>query len=186
MHPALDLLPLAAFLAAYYFADIYVATIALMITMPLVAIWGRLQTGRFSSMHLASTALVVGFGALTLALHDQRFIQWKPTVFFWALAAAFLGSRWIGQRTLTERLMSAALGDGGVAISAERWRAVNYAWVAFYALMGVANAWFVLRTSEATWVTFKTFGITGLTLVFAVGQGVWLMRGAAQQDPQAQ
>ena len=54
--------------------------------------------------------LVVVFGAATLLLHDKRFIQWKPTVFFWLTSLAFLGSFWIGEQTLTERLLGAAFG----------------------------------------------------------------------------
>ncbi len=180
MHPALELLPLAAFLVAYYFGGIYVATAALMIAMPLLALWGRYRTGKFSTMHAVSTGLVLAFGTLTLALHDQRFIQWKPTVFFCALALAFLVSRWIGPRTLTERLMGAALGES-FDVRPERWRKLNLAWVAFYAFMGGLNAWVVTQASEQAWVTFKTFGITGLTLVFVLAQGAWLMRGAEQR-----
>ena len=38
-------------------------------------------------MHALSAVLVFVFGTATLVLHDLRFIQWKPTVFFWLASA---------------------------------------------------------------------------------------------------
>ena len=43
--------------------------------------------------------LVLVFGGATLLLHNRLFIQWKPTVLFWLLSLAFIGSFWIGERT---------------------------------------------------------------------------------------
>ena len=37
---------------------------------------------------------------------------------------------------------------------------------------------FAYRFDEATWVNFKLFGLMGLTLVFALLQGVWIARRA--------
>ena len=64
-------------------------------------------SGAFRPMHALSPLLVLLFGAATLLLHNQRFIQWKPTVLLWLMASRFLGSFWIGKRTLTERLLGA-------------------------------------------------------------------------------
>jgi intracellular septation protein len=36
------------------------------------------------------------------------------------------------------------------------------------------------RFDEATWVNFKLFGLMGLTLVFALAQGVWISRRATE------
>ena len=175
MHPLVELLPLLAFIAAYQFGSIYTATGVIMIAMPAVLVAGRLVTGKFSTMHGISTALVLLFGAATLLLHDQRFIQLKPTAFFWALAAAFLGSQWFGRQTLTERVMASALGDEP-RLEASAWRALNLAWVAFYAVMGAANLLVARTLPESAWVNFKVFGITGATLLFVLGQGLWIIR----------
>ncbi len=66
----------------------------------------------------ASTALVVAFGTLTLVLHDARFIQWKPTIFLWALALAFLVSAFIGQQAAGAARDAAGLGRGAAASAA--------------------------------------------------------------------
>ena len=47
-------------------------------------------------MHLVRAILVLIFGTATLVLHDVRFIQWKPTVFYWLVGLVFGGSFWVG------------------------------------------------------------------------------------------
>jgi intracellular septation protein len=42
--------------------------------------------------------------------------------------------------------------------------------------MGLANLWVAGNYPQATWVNFKVYGITGMTLVFVIGQTLWLTR----------
>ncbi len=139
MQTLLELLPLLAFIAAYYLADIYVATATLMLAMLVVLAADWLRHRRIAPMHGISAALVFAFGSLTLLLHDQRFIQWKPTVFFWAVGIAFLASQWLGERPLAERLMGDAMGTSLGPIPRRDWLRLNLAWVGFYGIMGAAN-----------------------------------------------
>ncbi len=179
----LELLPLAAFLVAYkFFGGIYVATATLMgaMTLSLAVLWLRLR--RPPALFAASTALVVLFGAATLLLHDARFIQWKPTIFLWLMALAFLGSAFIGQQPLAQRMLQPALADA--ALPRGDWLKLNHAWVAFGLLAGAANLVLAYTVSEAQWVKYKVFGLTGAMLVFVVAQTAWLMRRAqAQAQP---
>src|SRR6218665_2530287 len=78
----LDFLPIVLFFGSYKLYGIYVATAVLMAAMALIyAIDRRLQT-----MHKVTLALILSFGALTLALQDDRFIKWKPTVLYGAMS----------------------------------------------------------------------------------------------------
>lgn len=175
MQALIEFAPLAAFLAAYYTAGFYVATAVLMGGMLLLVAYDLLRTRRIPVMHAASTLLVFVFGTATLVLHDQRFIQWKPTVFFWALALAFLGSAWIGPKPLAQRLLEAALGSAA-RIDRARWLRLNVAWVLFYLVLGAVNLYVAWNMSERAWVNFKVFGLTLVTLVFVTIQAVWVSR----------
>jgi intracellular septation protein len=53
---------------------------------------------------------------------------------------------------------------------------LNYAWIGFFAVMGVLNLWIAFNFSTDTWVSFKLFGGMGLMIVFIVLQGVVLAR----------
>jgi intracellular septation protein len=173
MQPLLDLAPLVAFLVGYLAAGLYTATAVLMGTMLLVLVIDYVRERRIPPMHGLSAVLYFGLGAATLILHNKSFIQLKPTVFLWVLGLAFLASFWVGRRTLTERLLGPALG-GQVPEGA--WRRLNGLWVAFYGLLGALNLVVASYASERMWVLFKVIGLTGLTLVFVIGQVLWLMR----------
>lgn len=175
MMSVLEFAPVVVFGVTYYIHGIYTATAALMISMAVLLIVDFAWLKRIPAMHAVSALLVFAFGAATLILHNQRFIQWKPTVLFWLISAAFLGSFWIGKRTLTEHLLGAALG-APVAIAQRQWRRLNALSVAFYALLGGLNLLVAFTASERAWVNFKLFGLTAATVIFAALQVAWLAR----------
>jgi intracellular septation protein len=178
MMSVLEFSPLVVFGVAYYTHGIYVATAALMISMLLLLVADLAVLKRVPPMHALSAALVFVFGAATLILHNQRFIQWKPTVLFWLVSVAFLASAWIGERTLTQRILDQALGEP-VNVQPRQWRRLNALSVVFYALLGGANLLVAFNASERTWVNFKLFGLSAATLVFTALQVAWLARRLA-------
>lgn len=176
MQQLLDLAPLIAFFVAYSLGGIYVATAVLMAAMAVLLVVDYLRNKRVSPMHATTAGLVFVFGAATLILHDQRFIQWKPTIFLWLLSIALFVSLFIGKQPLVQRLMGKALEGAQVQISDGMWRRLNLVWAVFYAVLGAANLYVVFNFSEATWVKFKVIGITAATFVFLALQMVWIMR----------
>ncbi|MFV1972972.1 MAG: septation protein A [Thiohalobacterales bacterium] len=166
-----DLFPIILFYAAYQLYDIYVAT-----AVAIVAAFAQtglfwLKTRRFENMHLIVLGILVVFGGLTLLLRDPIFIMWKPTLVNWLFGIVFLGSHFIGKRTIAERLMSKAITVPGPV-----WSRLNMAWTTFFLLVGALNIYVAYHFSEETWVNFKMFGIIGLTLVFVFGQAFFLSR----------
>lgn len=169
-----DFLPVIAFFVAYKLADIFVATLVIIVATVLQVAIHWLRTRRVNPMHLVSAGLVLVFGGLTLAIRDAAFIMWKPTVVNWLFAAAFALSFWqrLSARPLIRRLMAAA--DAEFSLEPQVWRRLNWMWIAFFLLMGAANLVVFRNFSEAAWVNFKLYGMLGLTLVFIVIQGAWL------------
>src|SRR5437763_14089518 len=93
------LAPLVAFFATYRLRGLYAATAVLMAAMVLVLALDWLRHRRIPALHALSAALVLVFGSATLVLHNRLFIQWKPTVLFWALGLAFPAGAPSGERT---------------------------------------------------------------------------------------
>jgi len=173
MQLLLEFLPVLAFLIAYkWYGGIYVATVVLMIGMPLSLAILWLRGRKFPVMFGISTILVVLFGAATLMLRDARFIQWKPTIFLWLLALAFLVSGVVGKQQLAQRLMQQVVGDS--PMSRREWLTLNWAWVFYGLIAGAANLYVAFNFSEDIWVDFKLFGLMALMVVFLIGQFVWL------------
>src|SRR5688500_7447426 len=108
-----DFLPIIAFFVAYKIADIYVATVVIIVATVLQVSIHWLRTRRVNPLHLVSAGFVLVFGSLTLLIHSTAFIMWKPTVVNWLFAAAFLASFWqrISDRPLIQRMMGAAATD---------------------------------------------------------------------------
>jgi len=178
MQNVLELATLVVFVVAYYLRGIYAATAALMAAVAVVLVIDIVRARRVPLRHSLSAALVFVFGTATLLLHERRYIEWKPTVFFWLAAAAFLASFWIGERPLVATLLGKALDPAGT-IPARLWRRLNALWVVFYAGIGLANIEVAYHASERTWVNFKVFGLTLATALFIFAQALWLGRRAA-------
>jgi intracellular septation protein len=177
MQALLEFAPLLAFLIAYKLWGVYTATSVLMAGMVMLLAVDYILRRRIPPMHAISTVLVLLFGALTLILHDKRFIQVKPTALFWLAGLISLATFWIGERTLTERMFSAPL-QGYMEVPRKAWRKLNAAWVVFYGLLGALNLAVAYNASERVWVNFKVYGLTGITLVLATSSVIWLTRQA--------
>ena len=186
MHLLLEFAPLLAFFLTYYIAGIYTATAVLMVAMAAVLVVDYIRERRIPPMHGLSAVLIFAFGAATLVLHDRHFIQLKATVFYWIAALAFLGSFWIGQRTLAERMLGAAFSDHA-QVPPNLWRRLNGMWVAFAVALGGLNLLIASYASERVWVYCKAIGLPVLTLIFIGAQVTWLMRRSdtTQAEPSA-
>lgn len=169
MQLLIDFFPLLVFLAAYFYAGIYVAAGAIMAAMTLqIAIqWFRHRT--VSKMLLISGALVIVLGGVTLFLRNPLFFQWKPTILNGLFALAFLGSRFMGKMTLTERVMGHA-----IQLSPEIWRELNMMWVGTFAFLAAANLYVLYHFDEATWAIFKVAGSLGITFAMVIVQAIWI------------
>jgi intracellular septation protein len=165
--------PLVAFFVTYSLRGLYTATAVLMAAMLALLAFDWLRTRRIPPLHALSTVLVLVFGGATLLLHNRLFIQWKPTILFWLVSAAFLASAWIGERTLAQRFLAPAL-EGRLQVGAAQWRRVNAWSVAFYAGLGLLNLAVAYGASERAWVYFKLFGLALLTFGFILLQVLWL------------
>jgi intracellular septation protein len=158
-------------------APVLLATVVVVIaTLLQVAV--LLARGKKVDMMLwVSLALVVVMGGLTIWLHSETFIKWKPTLLYWVMAAV-LAVAWLGWRKNLIRLL---LGQQ-LNLPEAVWLRLNFAWASFFAAMGALNLWVAYTFSTPAWVNFKLFGIMGLLLVFALAQGVYLSRHIRDEE----
>jgi intracellular septation protein len=185
MQLLLDYIPIIVFILAYFYEDIFFATMVLMVVMPVVLVAQWALTRKLNRIYAASTALVIVLGGFTLAFRNPTFLYWKPTVLNWAIGLVFLGSQWIGEKTIVRRMLgnAAELTDG-------QWLRLNQIWVGFFLLVGAVNLYVAYSFSEAFWVKFKLFGMLGITILFVIIQSIWLTmvaqkNEAAQRDTEA-
>lgn len=172
-----DLLPVLLFFGVYKTSGIYAATAVLLVATVLQVAWQYFRHRKVSGMLLASAAIVLVFGGLTLLIHDDRFIVWKPSVLYLLLALAFALSTFIGRQPLLQRTL-------GHALRTERriWIVATLHWSVFFVVLAVVNGVFVLHYSRDAWATWK-LATVGVVLVFAVLQMLWLSRHAEPVEP---
>lgn len=186
-----DLFPVIVFFAAYKLAGggdkggscmvtpdtpitqdpILLATgLAIVATLAQVG-WLLFRRKKVDGMLWVSLAIVTLFGGATLILRDPTFIQWKPTILYWAFSAVFL----LSPLFLRRPLVQAMLGEK-ISLPRKIWGRLNASWVAFFAFMGAVNLAAVRSLSCNDWVNFKFYGFTGLMLLFVMGQALFLAR----------
>ena len=164
---------------------IYLATLVAILATLIQVAAAAIVVKKIEKMPLITLALLIVFGGATLALKDPLFIQWKPTAINWLFGLVFLGSQFIGDKPLIQRMMGKA-----IEIREQRvWGQLNLAWVGFFVVAGIANMIVApeidplgLQFSEDTWVDFKLFGLMGMTLAFVVAQAFYLARYMPNTD----
>jgi len=170
-----DLFPLMLFFAAFKAFDIFVAT-GVAIAASFAQVGGYwLHKRKFETMHLVTLGTIAVFGGLTLILHDDTFIKWKPTIIYWLMAGILFATQYFGNKTAIERLLG-----NQVSVPARVWARQNFNWAAFFVVLGFLNIYiafyygleFDAATRQDIWVKAKVFGFTSLTFVFIIVQAL--------------
>lgn len=162
-----DFIPIIIFFGVYKTVDIYAATAAAIVASLVQVAYSRIKNGHFENSQLIALGSIGILGGATLLLKDEIFIKWKPTVAYWILAVVFLGSRFIGKKTILQRM-----ADSSIELPKKVWQQLNYSWVLFFMMMGLTNLYVIYHFDTDTWVNFKFFGTLALTLLFIVLQGL--------------
>ncbi|MGC8696856.1 MAG: septation protein A [Halothiobacillus sp.] len=175
-----DFFPILLFFVAYKLGGIYVATGVAMVAAVAQISYGWFIKKNVENMHWISAGLILVFGGMTLLLHDPLFIMWKPTILNWLFALVFAGSAFMGSKPLVQRMMEHVLNVPHLI-----WHRVNWAWVVFFIVSGVANIYVAYHYSQDTWVNFKLFGLMGMTFIFMILQGIYLAKYARTTEDMA-
>jgi intracellular septation protein len=157
-------------------AGIFAATAVFMVAVLIALAVSYALTRHLPMMTLVTAVIVVVFGGLTLALHDELFIKLKPTIIYVLFGGVLLGGLAFGKPLL------GVVFDQMFHLTDEGWRKLTMRWALFFFALAVLNE-IVWRTqSTDTWVTFKAFGVLPLTFIFAAFQYPLLQKYAAPAD----
>jgi len=166
-------------------APVLLATLVVIAATLAQVLWLKLRGRKVDTMLWVSLVLIVVLGGLTVYFHSDTFIKWKPSVLYWVMGLSF----WLSPLLFGKNLLKVLLGEQ-FELPAKIWKRLNFAWVAFFGLMGFLNIWVAYNFSLGAWVNFKLFGALGLMLVFTIAQGLYLGRfikddkaDATPQDP---
>jgi intracellular septation protein len=130
-----------------------------------------LRRRKVHGMLWMSLGIIGIFGGATIYFHNDLFIKWKPTVLYWCFSIGLLVSQLVMKKNIIRTML-----EEQMRLPDPVWGRLNFAWAAFFALMGVLNLIIAFNFPTATWVNFKLFGGTGLMIVFVIGQTLFLSK----------
>ena len=152
-------------------APVLLATVVVIIATTLQISVLLARRRKIDMMLWVTFVLVVVLGGATIWFHNATFIKWKPSVLYWCMGLSF----WISQTIFRKNLLQTLIGEQ-LDLPSAVWQRLNFAWIAFFGLMGLLNLYVAYSYSTSVWASFKAFGATGLMLVFMLGQGIYLSR----------
>ncbi len=170
MKQILDFIPILLFFAAYKTYDIYVGTGVLMVATVVQMLILYRMDGKLQTMHKITLALVLGFGAMTLIFHDERFIKIKPTVLYTFMGVALAFALFVLKKNFLKIMLGAQM-----SLPDSVWRNLTLAWVAYSLFMAALNAYVAYFYTTEQWVNFKLWGYA-FPLVFLLAQGLYIAK----------
>ena len=188
--------PLLVFLGVYRYnapeeaeavaeiAAVIKGTLAFMVAAVIALLFSKWKLGKISPMLWFSTALIVGFGGLTIFFGDPTFVQLKPTIIYSAFGAVLLIGYWWKGKALLKVLLEAAF-EG---LSDEGWLKLSRNWGFFFFALAALNEglryFYNVETGAfETWLWAKFWVFMPLTFLFTFSQIPMLMKHGL--DPEA-
>ena len=174
-----DFFPIVAFYLTYNLSKaklgdvnaMIAATAVLMLATTIQMAYTWIKHKKIEKMHVLVLVLALVFGGATIYFRDPAYLIWKVTLVNWLFALAFIASHFIGEKTLIRHMM-----DHALILPEPVWQKLSLMWIVFFISLGTLNLIVAARVSFDHWVDFKLFGLMGLTLLFALGQGIYLSR----------
>lgn len=174
---ALDYGPLLAFFIGYKWLGVIGGTFVFMVAITLAVIVSMIKLKRVAPMLWLSAILVVGFGGLTIYLHDPKYIQLKPTAIYLLLSGLLFGGLFAGRP-----LLKTVLEHGYNGLSDRGWWLLSRNWAWFFLAMAGLNEALRASLDFDTWLMVKVWGITILSIAFAMANMPMLLRHGLGSD----
>ena len=180
---AVDFGPLLIFFLTYKLAgsggiaSMITATLAFMVAIIISVTVGLVVFRRVSPMTWISAILILGFGGLTVYLHDQKFIQLKPTIIYLFFAGLLLAG--LARRKAVLRWLFGPIFPGLTDLG---WMKLTRNWAAFFLFLAAANEVMRATLSFDAWLTVKVWGVTITCLIFSFANVPMLLRHGLTLD----
>ncbi len=183
LNVAVDYGPLLVFLSVYRWSApdepgpvgelsaIIAGTVAFMVAAVIALLVSKWRLGKVSPMLWFSTALIVGFGSLTIFFGDPTFVQIKPTIIY-AVFGVVLLVGWSQGRALLKILLEAAF-EG---LSDQGWLKLSRNWGVFFLALAVLNELLRAQLDFEGWLWAKLWVFLPLTFLFTFSQIPMLLK----------
>jgi intracellular septation protein len=169
--------PILVFFATYKYADIFKATLYMVVVTLVSLVISYLIDKKISVPLMISGIVLLFSGSVTLLSGDPMYIKMKPTIVYCIFGAML----YIGY-SLKKPLIKSVLGSAFV-MTETNWLILSRRFAFYFFIMAVINEIIWRNFSESFWVNFKVFGAVPITLVFIFLQAPFLIRNKQDNSP---
>lgn len=170
LKPTIEYGPLIVFFITYLLAGLFPATAAIILATFVALALSYIIERHIPAMPLITAVIIATFGGLTLWLQDETFIKMKPTIIQFVLGLILLVGLY------TNKIFLKSLMGSTLQMDDAGWLILTRRLAIFFMVMAVLNEVIWRTQSTDFWVTFKVFGILGLTILFFLTQILFLKR----------
>lgn len=165
----LNFIPLIAFFTFYKLYNIFVASGAIIIANAFILLLYWIIYKRLEKIHIFTFVLVVIFSTLTIIFHNDQFIKIKLIIINLLIAFVMLYSQLFMKQNIIEKI----LGDN-LKLPKKIWCNLNISCTIFFFGCSIASTYFAFCCSQETWVIFKVFGLTTVSLLFSLLNWIYI------------
>lgn len=155
---------------------IFLATAVIMVATAISIALSLYLMKHVPVMPVVTLVVVTVFGGLTLYFQDETFIKMKPTIVNCLFGTVLLVGLAFGKSFL-KTVMGMAF-----PIDDEGWMKLTLRWGLFFFFLALVNEVVWRNFSEAFWVGFKFYGMTGLTFIFVASQMPLLQKHSLEES----
>ncbi|MEO0547773.1 MAG: septation protein A [Pseudomonadota bacterium] len=153
---------------------IFLGTLVLMILTPLSIAVSWFITRTVPAMPVVTLVIVMVFGAIAIYTQDAFYKKVQPTIVNLLFSSLLLGGLLFGKSVL--RMVM----DTAFDLDDEGWAKLTWRWGVFFLFMAGVNEVVWRNFSEEFWVSFKLWGMSGLTMAFVISQMPVMMKHAIE------
>ncbi|WP_158344835.1 inner membrane-spanning protein YciB [Buchnera aphidicola] len=170
MKEFLNFVPMLSFFIFYKIYDIFIASEVLIFTSAMTLIINYIVYRECSILNLISFILICIFGTSTVLFHNTLFIKLKITILYCTLSLILLLSQFCAHTPLIKYLFQKHIN-----LPIHLWYQLNLIWSVFFMMCGLINFYIAYYLSENTWIFFKVFVLTIITVIFSLGNFLYII-----------
>jgi len=167
----LEVLPLAGFFVYFHFYGIYVAAVVSVILGLFVLGVSWCKDKRLAPFPLCSILFSGAFTFAAIFFESAMFIKIQPTITNGFFSIVLLGGLYLGRPTMK------LFFDKQFDLNHDTWVKLTYRWGYFFLILAIANEVVWRNSTESGWVSYKTFIIAPLSMLFMLAQLPLTLRG---------
>ena len=149
---------------------IYTAAIVFSVVAVLALAYSRIRLGKFSTMLMVTTGIIVLTVGLSVLFENPIFIYMKPTI-----VNAIFGVLVLGGVLFKKNVLKLMMGSA-LEMPLKAWNTLAIRWGFFFFALAILNEFIWRNFDEAFWANFKLFGFFPITLVFTLSQMPFILK----------